>query len=187
MTTPGKILAPKPIRRSQNINGVKINISGFERLLAPKICHTPKPKRHFGFLAGHNLSDSEEVKFKKMKTFDSNLFLQDDTTFDEIVIMDFLEMKKNDNSASKSEILSILRSESTQYESMYRSANEEEEEFFNWEEPHTSVPPVRSQNPLYKNLERCSDSLLPEEMKEQISFKLFDLLHRTSDADYDQK
>jgi hypothetical protein len=185
MTTPGKILAPRPIRRSQNINGVKINISGFERLLAPKICHTPKPKRHFGYLGDHNLSDPEEVKLKKMKTFDSNLFLQDDTYFDEIVNMDFLEMKKNDNSASKSEILSILRSESTQYESMYRSANEEE--FFNWEETHTSMPPVRSQNPLYKNLEKCSDSLLPEEMKEQINFKLFELILSTCDADYDQK
>jgi hypothetical protein len=168
MTTPAKVFAPRPIRASHNLRGVKISIKSFERVEAPICCQTPEPRNKISFEKNQNFSLFKEhkLKLKKMKTYESNLYLQDDTNFSRMVENDFRSLKIDDDSISKSEILSILRSDSNNFDSMYPSTNDEEE-LFTWEEVRKS-PPVRSQNPIYKNFEnnQCSELNFCKEIKE---------------------
>jgi hypothetical protein len=87
-----------------------------------------------------------------------NFDLGDDADFEKTVQNDFTKMKNDDDTVSKSEILSILRSDSTNFESVYGSVNllneNEEEDFFVFDEFRTSMPPIRSGNPFYKNFEK---------------------------------
>lgn len=183
MNGSGKIFAPKPVKANSNANGVKI-ISNFEKInTLPFNSHTPKPvknnseynlnrKTEYLFMNPENNTcnrNSENI-IKVPFRAQSNKFLCDLTSNDQqshfetdlgSIERDFQNIReKIDESLSKSEILSILRNDSTNYEScVYRSENAltcekddvEDSEFFFVDDIRTSMPPIRSKNPFYKN------------------------------------
>ena len=102
----------------------------------------------------NKISKSDKFNYLERKPF------EDDVIFEKNVEKDFHKLKLDDDESQfKSEILSILRSESTAHDSyLYRSVNfnlekEEQDELDVPESDRISMPPIRSSNPLYKNFE----------------------------------
>jgi len=157
-----KIFAPKPVKASSNFKGVKIKFGDFEKMSTPAQCHTPQ--------LGSDSGRYKRMKFTRVKEENKridlsandlnglNFDLGEDAFFEKTVQNDFSKIKSDDDSVSKSEILSILRSDSTNFESVYGSVNlfndNEEEDYFVFDECRTSMPPIRSGNPFYKNFDK---------------------------------
>jgi len=179
MSDSRKIIAPRPIRASSNIKGVKINFGEsheFEKINLGFNTLTPKLKMScpremklnnqnqlFSAKSQTALNEMHTSKtlntispLNKMNTLnENNYFFQiDESTFDRTVEKDFQILKNNDNSISKSEILAILKSDSFNLESrMFRCMDEDVDNILLFDDIRTSMPPIRSKNSFYKNFE----------------------------------
>jgi hypothetical protein len=143
MAEPTKIFAPRPIKAKSNIQGHKINSTLIEPINGQmKLnCFTPRAKNHI-----YNNSEFRNRRFTDNQFKKENPLFQ--TEFLEGVERDFkiMSIEKYDN-ISKSEIISILN-KSTHY-SQYSQYSEES--FLESSEIRISMPPIRPQNPFYKN------------------------------------
>lgn len=172
-----KIIAPKPVKASSNIAGIKMSYnfeSNFEKIIPQIGSHTPRTgnlnKREtslnfskFAMRSSSELYPQSQHRNSINSNIDKNkiLFSDDGSPFSEFeksVEKDFKSIQDED-SLSKSEILSILKNDSTFYEStVYRSENffshnKNDDEEFVFGEERISMPPIRTKNPFYKNFE----------------------------------
>ena len=137
MNTTGKLIAPKPIRKSSNNTGIKIQTYSDKNLF--NVPHTAKNKKTVDWRDGlfsdglYNINNFDSP-FKKID-FDNEL----------------CEEK------AKSEIFSILKNESTLATdnsfNLNDSFTKSNDLFFEEDEARTSMPPIRPQNPFHKNFQ----------------------------------
>ena len=144
-----KLFAPKPIRASSNRYGVKINRGNHN--FSEVQCYSPELEKKSGI--------TMEVKISRSihKSLVENQFTSDlDESQDYDDFKNTLTDNK-DNSESKSEILTILRSKSDYFQSTTYTSNQvffdNSQDFNNSFDIRTSMPPLRPENPLYKNFE----------------------------------
>ena len=185
-----KIFAPRPVRASSNRNEIKMScnlnyeykLSKFEKIDQPFNSYTPKlnnQKLNLNYEGNIKIYSRKLDYFRKTSLEWSvntqqtgrTKFLQDDnpfSVFEKNLEKDFRNINSNDeDSFSKGEILSILRNDSTFYESViYRSdyfGKDEEDEIIIDEEIITNVPP-RIKNPFIKNfnldIPKCGSELV---------------------------
>jgi hypothetical protein len=154
-----KIHAPKPVRASSNINGVKISCKlNFEKIdekhNQPFSSYTPKIVKYF-----------KDIGFKKRVISSFNFKMENYLNLNEDSSNPFKTFEKDfktmsdehDDFMSKSEILCILKNDSTFYESsIYRSENFCSGEEYTFEDEIT-MPPIRVKNPFHKNIENLED------------------------------
>jgi hypothetical protein len=135
-----KLFAPKPIKNKPNPNGLKI-ITEFERIKgAPFKTFTP-------------ICKSRPLTFKKS--------LSDNVTYSNFE-------KDIRDSSSTSEILSILNTRSTGFDSMLypninEDFNEDSDYLFIDDDIRTSMPPMRSKNPFAKNFNSAAGNMCYQE------------------------
>ena len=151
-----KLFAPKPMRAQKNKSGVKLNFKNLDGVVTPVNCYTPQLEKNSDMTFKVRISRSTPYldlytgeRENKIENSDKFLF-QGDLLED--VEFDLAKMKEE--STCKSEILSILRTNSDNFEStMYTSNNlfnemEQSDDSF---DVRTSMPPIRPQNPFFKN------------------------------------
>lgn len=141
-----KLKAPKPIKVTSNYNGIKYNNNHlFEKIDTDFNSFTPKIRK-INYHCPPRVSSFTCYE----KQFNSQCaFKFDESTFDKTVEKDFQMLKINDeDSLCKSEILSILKSDSFFNEN--RFSQDEEDNYF--DDIRTSLPP-RTSNPLYRHLD----------------------------------
>ena len=192
MTDTPKILAPRPIKASSNIHGLRL-IGNFEKLSNLSFnSYTPKLEKNKMDIQSQNskfigrLSDIESSTDKRLENFKlskkASLFevyceeeKSDTPLFENILRRDFGVLKNEcEDTISKSEILSILRngSLSTNFsgfdKNFYQSENladfnpnlyQEQADILILDDLRTSMPPIRSQNPLCRNFDMEKNSL----------------------------
>ncbi len=151
-----KLFAPKPMRPQKNKSGVKLNFKNLDGRVTPVNCYTPQLEKKSDITfkvrisrSTHYLDLYTSERENKIENSDKFLFqgdLLEDVEFD--------LAKIKEESTCKSEILSILRTNSDNFKStMYTSNNlfnemEHSDDSF---DVRTSMPPIRPQNPFFKN------------------------------------
>lgn len=151
-----KLFAPKPIRASSNKHGVKINCLNDN--IHKVNCYTPELEKKSGMTMEYQISKSihNSIPFFKKE---NNIQSRDETQY-----FDFLKdlTEINDDSECKSEILTILRSKSDNFESTMYNSNkaflDNSQELNSSLDLRTSMPPIRPQNPFLKNFENENEN-----------------------------
>ena len=214
MTDTPKMFAPKPIKASSNVNGVRL-INNFEKIKNVQFnSYTPKLEKNKMEITTHSkftgrLFDMAAPGQDKLENFQlskkGSLFevhWEEDKTeiplFENILRKDFGVFKNEcEDLKSKSEILSILRngngSMSTNYSNFYQSENldfnpntSEHGDFFIIDDLRTSMPPIRSHNPLCRNFD-LGRNALPRNTLENECLNELDLSFSQIGICYDPK
>lgn len=176
-----KIFAPKPVRANSNKFGRKLlhsaQSSHFEKITEMKSGNfSPQPIRgrcfnnesvtFSRFISCGNQSNQMDSPINST-TDKENKFIfecEDEpnerfslVNFEKCVELDFKNLTVNeDETLCKSEILSILRNDTTLCDSTHKSGHFSVEDDFTCEGIRASMPPSRVNNPLYKNFETPS-------------------------------
>jgi len=163
-----KLRAPKPIKSSSNYNGIRYNFNHeFEKINTEFNSLTPKIRK----INNHCPPRISSFTSYGKQFMSQCAFKFDESTFEKTVEKDFQMLKINDDdSLSKSEILSILKSDSFLYEQQ-RYSHDDEDNYF--DDIKTSLPP-RTSNPLYRHLDSTAsvEYKTNNEISDESFFKL---------------